>query len=56
MKQEVLGLVRENAVESTAIFGPAGAIVKMMLASVLMQVLLLEREVTKERRKRSRRA
>ena len=57
MKQKVIGFVREKAIESTAGFGPAGAIVKLMLANVLMQFMLIERKIThRKHRNKIRRA
>ncbi|MDP1695601.1 MAG: hypothetical protein Q8L29_01655 [archaeon] len=56
MKQEVLGLVRERAIESTA-GSLSGAVAKLMLANALMQVMHIEREITKKKhRNKQRRA
>lgn len=55
MKHKVIGLVREKAVEST-VGSPATGLAQIMLASVLMQFLLFERKVIRERRKRTRKA
>ena len=56
MKQEVIGLVRENAAESTALSSSLyGLVMKLMLVSALLQVLHLDHKVTKEKHRKSSR-
>jgi len=56
MKQEVFGLVRENAAESTALTGSlASVVMKLMLVSALLQVLHLDHKATKEKHRKSSR-
>ena len=50
MKQKVLGLVRERAIESTA-GSLGGALAKMMLANALMQVIVIGRKNTRMKHK-----